>query len=428
MKYTLGEKKNGKITVDFVIPEKEWEEQIENAYKKNCGKYKVEGFRQGKAPRKLLEKSFGEYLFWEDALNDMIPEVYSKMLAKEKELFPVDYPQVDVKKFAKDGVEFTATITLLPELTLGEYKGLEVTKGKVKVTDAMVEDEIAALRNKQMRYIDVVGRPAQMGDVTTINYAGSIDGVAFAGGTAEKQELELGSHTFIPGFEEGVVGMNIGDEKDIEVTFPAEYHAADLAGKPAIFKVKLVELHEKQLPEVNDEFAKNVSEFNTLAELKADIKKKLTETQEKSVEQEAENKLIEKIAKASKVDIPECMVEAQIDKYVKDMEQRLAYQGLKLDDFLKYTGKTMEDLRKERHDDALKAIRTTMTLEAIIKAEKLEVTKEEFNAKLEEIAKGMNKKVSELKKTMRPEQEDFVNNTIIGEKVINYLKSNNTIK
>ncbi len=428
MKYTLGEKKDGKIKIDFVLNEKEWEEEIEKAYKKNCGKYKVEGFRQGKVPRKMLEKSFGEFLFWEDALNDLLPRAYQEMLSKEKDLFPVDYPEVDVKKFAKDGVEFTATVTLLPELTLGAYKGLEVEKEKVKVTKDMVEKEIENLKNKQIRFVEVTDRAAKMGDVTTINYAGSIDGVAFAGGTAEKQELELGSHTFIEGFEDGVVGMNISDEKDIEVTFPKEYHASELAGKPAVFKVKLLEIREKQMPEVNDEFAKDVSEFNTLEELKADIKAKTTERLEDASRKAAENKLLEKVVDNATVDIPDCMIESQLDKIVEDMSQRLAYQGLKLDDFLKYTGKTMEDLRKERRADAERTIKTTMTLEAIIKAEELKVTKEEFNAKLEEIAKGMNQKVSDLKKTMKPEQEDFVNNTIISEKVINYINSNNTIK
>lgn len=428
MKYTLGEKKNGKITVDFVLNEKEWEAEIENAYKKNCGKYKVEGFRQGKAPRKMLEKSFGEFLFWEDALNDLLPRAYQEMLSKEKELFPVDYPQVDVKKFAKEGVEFTATITLLPELTLGEYKGLEVEQEKVKVTNDMVEKELENLKNRQVRFVEVNDRAAKMGDVTTINYAGSIDGVAFAGGTAEKQELELGSHTFIEGFEDGVVGMNIGDEKDINVTFPAEYHAPELAGKPAVFKVKLLEIREKQVPEVNDEFAKEVSEFNSLEELKADIKAKTKERLEDASRKAAESKLLEKIVDNAKVEIPECMVESQLDRMVEDMSQRLAYQGLKLDDFLKYTNKTIEDLRNERRAEAERTIKTTMTLEAIIKAEDIKVTKEEFNAKLEEIAKGMNQKASDLKKTMKAEQEDFVNNTIISEKVINYINSNNTIK
>lgn len=428
MKYTLGEKIDGKIKVDFVLNEKEWENEIENAYKKNCGKYKVEGFRQGKAPRKMLEKSFGEFLFWEDALNDLLPRAYSEMLSKEKEIFPVDYPEVDVKKFAKDGVEFTATITLLPEVKLGQYKGLEVEKEKVKVTEKMVEKELDDLKNRQVRFIDVKDRAAKMGDVTTINYSGSIDGVAFAGGTADNQELELGSHSFIEGFEEGVVGMNIGEEKDINVTFPTEYHAPELAGKPAVFKVKLLELREKQVPEINDEFAKEVSEFNSLAELKEDIKAKTKQRLEDAAQKTAENKLVEKIVDNTTIAIPDCMIQSQLDRIIDDMGQRLAYQGLKLEDFLKYTGKTIEDLRSERKADAERTVKTTMTLEEIIKAEKITVTKEEFNAKLEEIAKNMNQKVADLKKTMKPEQEDFVNNTIISEKVINFINSNNTIK
>jgi len=427
MKYTRGEKKDGKIVVEFTLTADEWEKEVENAYQKNKGRYNIDGFRKGKVPRSVLEKTFGEYLFYEDAFNLCCPRLYEEMLAKETDIFPVDYPQIDIKSFTKEGTVFTATVTLLPEVKLGEYKNLEVKKRKVSVSAPEVEGELEEMRNKHARFVEVTDRPAKEGDLINLNYSGSVDGVKFDGGTAEDQELTLGSHMFIAGFEEQMVGMNIGEEKDLNVTFPAEYHSAELAGKPAVFAVKLLSIREKQLPELNDEFAADTTEFSTLDELKSDIKKHIREHKEHHADVDAENELIKKIVDASVVEIPEVMVEHQLDHMVEDVQNRLAYQGLRFEDYLAYTGSDIKAYRDSRRDEAQNAVKTTLVLEEIVKQEKLEVTEDDINAKLEEIGKQMGKSVDELKKTVVKGQEDYLKNTIISEKVIKLIKDLNKI-
>ncbi|MBQ9790149.1 MAG: trigger factor [Clostridia bacterium] len=427
MKYTRGEKKDGKIVIEFSLDAKEWEKEVENAYNKNKGRYNIDGFRKGKVPRSVLEKTFGEYLFYEDAFNEMCPRVYQEMLDKEADIFPVDYPEIDVKSFTKEGVKFTATVTLLPEVKLGEYKGLEVKKRKVSVSAPEVEGELKSMQEKHARFVEVTDRAAKNGDLVNLNYSGSVDGVKFDGGTAEDQELELGSHTFIEGFEEQMVGMTIGEEKDLNVTFPEAYHSEALAGKPAVFAVKLLGIREKQLPELNDEFAADTTEFSTLEELKADIKKHIKEHKEHHADVDAENELIKKIVDASEVEIPAVMVENQLDRMVEDVQNRLAYQGLKFEDYLAYTGSSMEAYRDSRKDEAKNAVKTTLVLEEIVKAEKIEVTEADIDAKLEELAPRMGKTVEELKKTVVKGQEEYLKNTIISEKVIKVIKDLNKI-
>ena len=427
MKYTRGEKKNGKIVVEFSLDAKEWEKEVENAYQKNKGRYNIDGFRKGKVPRSVLEKTFGEYLFYEDAFNECCPRLYQEMLDKETDIFPVDYPEIDVKSFTKNGTVFTATITLLPEVKLGEYKGLEVKKRKVSVTAPEVDGELEEMRNKHARFVEVADREARIGDLVNLNYSGSVDGVKFDGGTAEDQELTLGSHTFIEGFEEQMVGMKIGDEKDLNVTFPENYHSAELSGKPAVFKVKLLGIREKQLPELNDEFASDTTEFSTLKELKDDIKKHIKEHKEHHADVDAENELIKKIVDASEVEIPEVMVENQLSRMIEDVQNRLAYQGLRFEDYLTYTGSNMEAYKDSRREEAKNAVKTTLVLEEIVKRENLEVTDADIDAKLEEIGKQMGKTIEELKKTVVKGQEDYLKNTIISEKVIKVIKELNNI-
>ena len=428
MKYTVGERKKNQVVVTFTLSTEEWEAEVENAYQKNKGKYKKEGFRQGKVPRKVLEQTYGEFMFYEDAFNDCCPRLYGEMLDKEKQLFPVSYPDIEVKEFTEKGVVFTATITLLPEVVLGEYKNISVESKAIKVTEAEVKRELEAMAQKQVRYNEVDSRPAQLGDLINLDYSGSVDGNVFAGGTAKDQELELGSHTFIEGFEEQMVGMQIGEEKDLNVTFPTAYHAKDLAGKPAVFHVKLLGIREKHLPKIDDAFASDVSEFNTLAELKADIKAKIKHEKEHAEEHRVENELIKKVVANAKVDIPQAMIDTQLDSYVEDIAQRLAYQGLRVEDYFAYMQTNEAEYRKSREKDAEQAVKTSLVLQEIIKVEKLEVSKEDFNAKVEEIAKHMGKKVTEVKKTMTADQESVVKNNIISEKVIKLLKDLNNIK
>ncbi len=428
MTYKIGEKKDGKLTVEFKLNAEEWEAEVEKAYQKNKGKYKLDGFRQGKIPRKVLEKTYGEYLFYEDALNEVCDRTFFEFLEKEKDVQAVDYPEVSVKNLSKEGVEWVATITLMPEVELGKYDGLEVKKDKVSVTDKEVEAKLKDLQEKQARYVDVTDRPAKMGDLVNIDFAGSIDGVAFDGGTAKDYELELGSHSFISGFEEQVVGMKVDEQKDVKVEFPKEYHAKNLAGKPAVFAVKLLTIREKQVPEIDDKFASDVSEFNTLDELKKDTKEKIKSEKEADAERAFENKLVEEVVKNSKVDVPKVMVTNQIARNIEDMKRSLAMQGLSYEMYLGYIGLTDEQFRKSREEDTEKQIKTTLVLSELVKKEGIKAEESEVEDKIKELAEKMKKTVDELKKTMTESQKEVIENNIISEKVIKLLKDKNNIK
>lgn len=428
MTYKIGEKKDGKLTVEFKLNAEEWEAEVEQAYQKNKGKYKLDGFRQGKIPRKVLEKTYGEYLFYEDALNSVCDRTFFEFLEKEKDVQAVDYPEVSVKNLSKDGVEWVATITLMPEVELGNYTGLEVKKDKVSVTEKEVEAKLKDLQERQARYVDVTDRSAKMGDLVNIDFAGSIDGVVFEGGTAKDYELELGSHSFIAGFEEQVVGMKIDEQKDVKVEFPKEYPAKNLAGKPAVFAVKLLAIREKQVPEIDDKFASDVSEFNTLEELKKDTKEKIKKEKEADAERSLENKLVEEVVKNAKVEVPKVMVTNQISRNIEDMKRSLAMQGLSYELYLGYIGMTDETFRKSREEETEKQIKTTLVLSEIVKKEGIKAEESEIEDKINELAEKMKKTADELKKTMTSAQREVIENNIISEKVIKLLKEKNNIK
>lgn len=427
MKYTLGEKKNGVIEVKFELNAKEWEAEVEKAYEKHKAEYKKEGFRTGKVPRKVLEQTYGENLFFEDAFNDSFPELYTKMLEKEKQLYPVDYPAISLDKMSKDGLSFSVKITLLPEVVLGEYSGIEIKKRSDKVTEAEIKKELDALAEKQVKFVEVADREAKMGDLVNIDYAGFEGKDQFEGGTAKDQELELGSKTFIPGFEEQVVGMKIGEERDVNVTFPEHYHADNLAGKPVVFKVKLLGIREKVLPEINDEFASNASEFETLADLKKSIKDRLQENKTKEVEAEAENKLVEEIVKRAKLDVPAAMVDSQIDHELHHMEEAVKAYGIDLKTYMQIMGTTLEDYRKSKEKEAESQVKASLVLEEIIKKEGIKVLAKDMKAKIAEIAERTKRNVTDVEREMQ-NNESYLKNTILSEKVINRLKELNNIK
>lgn len=427
MKYTLGEKKNGVIEVKFELNAKEWEAEVEKAYEKHKAEYKKEGFRTGKVPRKVLEQTYGENLFFEDAFNDSFPELYTKMLEKEKQLYPVDYPAISLDKMTKDGLSFSVKITLLPEVVLGEYSGIEIKKRSDKVTEAEIKKELDALAEKQVKFVEVADREAKMGDLVNIDYAGFEGKDQFEGGTAKDQELELGSKTFIPGFEEQVVGMKIGEERDVNVTFPEHYHADNLAGKPVVFKVKLLGIREKVLPKINDEFASNASEFETLADLKKSIKDRLQENKTKEVEAEAENKLVEEIVKRAKLDVPAAMVDSQIDHELHHMEEAVKAYGIDLKTYMQIMGTTLEDYRKSKEKEAEAQVKASLVLEEIIKKEGIKVLAKDMKAKIAEIAERTKRNVTDVEREMQ-NNESYLKNTILSEKVINRLKELNNIK
>ena len=428
MKYTLSEKKNDEITITITLTQKEWEEEQEATYQKNKGKFKVEGFRTGKVPKSMIEKMYGPEVFYEDAFNDCFPKYYTQVLSKEKNLFPVDYPEVAVTNMSAKGVTYTAKIVVLPEFTVENYKGIKIEKAKVKVTKAEINHELEHMQEHHARFVEVTDRAVKDGDLINLNYSGSIDGVKFEGGTAEDQELTIGSGMFIPGFEEQMVGMNIGEEKDITVKFPENYGAKDLAGKDAVFAVKVLSIREKQLPKIDDEFAKDTTEFESLNALTLSIEERLTNAKTEQVEREAENKLIETIVDGVTLNVPEKMIDKQVDYFVEDLEHKLSHQGLTTAGYFEYLGTTEEKFRKERRKDAEKSVKTSLVLEEIVHLEKIKVTEKDLQAKYAKLGEMYNMPADKIKELLLTQgAEASITQEILTEKVIAKLKELNEI-
>lgn len=426
MNYTI-EKGNGEVKINFALSAKEWDDCIEKAYLKNKSKYSVPGFRKGHVSRKMIEKMYGEGVFFDDAFNDAFYDAYSKALNENEEIFPVDEPKVDIDGVNDDGIAFHATVTVKPEVTLGDYKGIKLDKVEYNVTVDDVQAEIDRARKQAGRRVEVTDRAVENGDIVNLDYSGSADGVKFDGGTAQGQELVIGSGSFIPGFEDGMVGMNVGETKDITVKFPENYHAENLAGKDAVFTVTVNKIEKEELPELNDEFAKEVSKFDTLDEYRADVEKRLTEENTRRADAENENKLVEAIVNNASVEIPSCMIEHQLDHIVEEMRYRLSYmyRGMKLEDYLKYTGGTIEELREARKADAERDVKTRLTLEAIVKAENLDVTDAEVEAEIVRMAQAQGKSADELKKHVDARQTEYIRNDILSKKLLTLLKDAN---
>ena len=422
MKYKRLERKDVELTAD------EWEKEVEEAYKNHKNHYKKEGFRNGNVPRAILEKQYGENLFYEDALNDSFGKYYAEMLSKEKDIYPVDYPRLTVEKIDKTGVKFTAIIDVMPEFKVENYKGNTIKKDKVSVTVKEIDAELALMQDRHARFVEKTDRPVKDGDLINIDYSGSVDGVKFEGGTAEDQELTVGSHSFIPGFEEQLVGMNIGEEKDINVTFPTDYHAKDLSGKLAVFKVKVLGIREKELPALDDEFAKEVSECNTLDEYKKSIKERLTADKQAQADHNAVDKLIETIVNGVELKVPAKMVDRQLDYIVRDMNNRLSSQGITLEAYLGYLNMTEDQFRADRRKDAEESVKTSLVLEEIVDKENITVEDSEIDAKIEEIAKMYGQKMDKVKEMLTAQNAlGSIKQEILTNKVINFLKENNNI-
>ena len=429
MNYTIEESK-GEVKISFTLDAKEWDDSLNKAYIKNKSRFNIPGFRKGHATRKMIEKMYGEGVFFDDAFNDAFYEAYSKALGEHEEIFPVDDPKVDIDGIDENGVKFHAVVTVKPEVTLGEYKGIKVDKVEYNVTADDVNAEIDRARKQASRKVEVEGRAVENGDIVNLDYSGSVDGVKFEGGTASNQELTIGSHAFIPGFEEQMVGMTVGETRDLNVPFPTDYHAKELAGKDSVFTVTVNKILKEEMPELNDEFAKDVSKFDTLAEYKADVEKRLQEGNDRRANAENENALIEAVTANSSVEIPQCMIDSQIDYLVRDMEYRLMYmyQGMKLEDYLKYTGSNMEELRKSKAEEAKRDVKIRLVLEAIVKAENLDVTDAELDAELARIAESAGKSVEEYRKGVDDRQHSYIKNDLLMKKLIEFLKANNTFE
>ena len=413
---------NNELKLEFTIEAKKFDEGMKKVYAKSAKYFNIPGFRKGKAPMAIVEKQYGPEIFYEDTFNEVVPEEYEREL-KENNIEAVSRPEIEVKQMGKgQDLIFTAVVQTKPEVKLGKYKGIELKKIEYNVTDEDIEHELGHMADRNSRLVTVEDRPVENGDITVIDFEGFVDGVAFEGGKAEGHELEIGSGTFIPGFEEQLIGMELENEKEIKVTFPKEYFSKDLAGKDATFKVKLHDIKKKELPELDDEFAKDVSEFDTLEELKKSIKEKLTKNKEQREKYETEEAVLKAVCEDSKLDIPSGMIELEIDNMLKDFEQRLSYQGLNLEQYLKMIGKTEEEMRKEYEPQAIEAIKSRLVLEAIMKAEKIEASEEEIKAKMEEMAKSYGKDVEELSKNEN--LKNYLAEGIKSEKALEFIVNN----
>ena len=388
--------KNNEVKLSFVVEAEKFEEAIQKVYEKSAKYFNIPGFRKGKAPYKIIEKQYGAQIFYEDAFNEVAAEVYEKELT-EAGIEAVSRPEIDITQMEKGkDLIFTAIVQTKPEVKLGKYKGIELKKIEYTVEDKDIDHELSHMQERNARLVNVEDRAVETNDTTVIDFEGFVDGVAFEGGKAENHELVIGSNTFIPGFEDQIIGMKIDEEKDINVTFPEEYFSKELAGKPAVFKVKLHEIKKKELPELDDEFAKDVSEFDTMAELRASIKEKIEEENKNKAKYETEEEAIKTVCENVELEIPTGMIETETDNMVKDIEQRLAYQGLGLAQYLQMMNKTEADMRKEFEEQATRQVKTKLVLEAIVNAEKIEVSDDEVKAKLEEMAETYGRKVEDL--------------------------------
>ena len=413
-----------KALLTIECSEEEFAEATKKAYIKNKNKIQIQGFRKGKAPQAMIEKIYGPGVFYEDAANALIPEAYDKALSSDecKDLEIVAEPEIDVTQIEKGKpFIFTAEVVLRPEVELGKYKGFRIAKKKAEVTEEEIEEELNKVREENARTITIDDRAAEDGDIVNIDYQGFADGEAFEGGTSKGYELTLGSHSFIDTFEEQIVGKNIGDEFDVNVTFPKEYHADELAGKPAVFKVKLNSIKKKELPEADDEFASEVSDFETLSEYKEDLKKSIAGRKQTELDNKRRDDILKKAVDNAKMEIPEKMVEFQAKQLTRDYAQRMQMQGLSMEMYLQYTGQTMEQLVEGFKDQAKTRIQNSLVLEAIAKAENIEVSDDDVKAEMEKMAKNYQMELEKLEEYIGENEKESIRKDLAVQKAVELI-------
>ena len=422
MSSTVEQISGNQVRIHFDIPAETYDAAIQKAYLKMRGKIRVPGFRPGKAPRKVIENMYGADVFYEDAFNDVAQEQYDAAI-EEHDIFPVDQPTVDNVEQMKAGedLKFSITVYVKPEVILGDYEGLKVTRYVHTVTDEEIDRRIQQDVDKATTAEDVEGRPVQEGDTVKLNYSGSVDGVKFEGGTAENQTLEIGSHAFIPGFEEQLVGMNIGDEKTIQVTFPEKYHSDELAGKNADFEVKILGIQQSVKPELDDDFAADVSDYTTFEEYKAAIVKELQEAADNNTRVRLENDLIQQATDAADCDIPDAMVNRQLEAMKQRLKYNMMYQGLRFEDYLKYTGQTEADVDEQNRPQALNEVKTDLVIEAIVAKEQPEVTDADVEKQTEERAKRYGRTVEEYREKLSEREMESIREEVKIRKVLDKM-------
>ncbi|MBR3739695.1 MAG: trigger factor [Clostridia bacterium] len=409
MGYTVEKVSGNQVKISFEIAAEKFDEAVQKAYLKVRGRVNVPGFRRGKAPRKLIEKMYGEGVFYDDAFDILFPDEYESAL-KENDIHAVDRPEVDEVKqigVGKD-LQFSVKVFVKPDVELGDYKGLKAAKFVHRVTDEEIDRRIQQDVDKATTMADVTDRTVENGDTVNLDYAGTVDGVAFEGGTAQNQTLEIGSGHFIPGFEEQMVGMAIGEEKDLQVKFPDEYHAENLKGKDAVFHVKVNGIQAKVVPALDDDFAADVSEFDTFEEYKASIVKELNDRAQKNADTQLENDLLQQAVDASDCDIPDAMIDSEIDVMMREMKLRMMYQGLQFEDYLKYTGQTEDQVKEMYKPEAKNRVKMQLVLEAGIKKEGIEPTEEEVEKAIADEAERAGRDVEDFKKSLNDRQKEYL--------------------
>ena len=427
MKAELIKKEGNKVTFNLTVDNDKFESAVTKAYNKNKGKFNIQGFRRGKAPRKIIEAQYGKEVFYNDAIDIVLPEVYPQAI-DQLNIDPIDRPSLDVQEISKDnGLVMVVEVEVKPEFELGAYKGIEISKVDNTVSEEEVELRLQEMVNKNARLVSVEDKAIESGDTAVIDFEGFDNGVAFEGGKGENHNLVIGSNSFIPGFEDQLVGKKAGEEVEVNVTFPEQYHAENLAGKPVVFNVKINDVKVKELPVLDDEFAKDTTEFETLAELRADVRVKAEEETKNRAEAEMRNSIVEKVAENTEVEVPNAMVEHQIDNMIMELNYQLQYQGLNLQQLLEMTGRSIEELRNERRADAERLVKSSLVLEAIAKAEGIDATEEELTAELEKMASMYNMEVEKLKDSLRDADLEDIKGQLKIRKTIDFLVENANI-
>ena len=414
------------LKLEFIIEAEKFENAMKDVYKKNAKYFTIPGFRRGKAPYNIVEKQYGKEIFYEDAFNEVVPPVYDEEI-KNNNIEAVSRPDIEIKQMEKGkDLIFTAVVQIKPEVELGKYKGIEIKKIEYNVSDKDIEDELNKMAEKNSRLVSVEDRAVKKDDIAVIDFEGFVDDKPFDGGKAENYELTIGSNTFIPGFEDQIIGMKIDEEKEINVKFPDEYFSKDLSGKDAKFKVKLHEIKVKELPKIDDEFAKDVSEFETLSELKNNIKEKFEKNNEEKQKSETEDEAIKAVCDNVNIDIPSGMIDTEIDRMLEDMEGRLRYQGIGLDQYLQIIGKTRDEMRKEYEETAKESVKSRLVLEKIAEKEKIVPEEKQIKEKLDEFAKAYNRTEEELRENK--ELVDFIERNLKIQNTIKFIVDNAKIK
>ena len=427
MKAELVKKEGNKVTLKITVDNNKFEEAVNKAYNKTKGKYNIPGFRKGKAPKLVIETQYGKGVFYNDAIDMLFPEIYPQAI-KELNIDPIDRPDLDIEEISKDnGLVMVVNVEVKPEFELGAYKGIEISKVDNTVSEEEVELSLNEMVNKNARLISVEGKALENGDTAVIDFEGFENGVAFEGGKGENYNLVIGSNTFIPGFEDQLVGKKAGEEVEVNVTFPETYHAENLAGKPVVFNVKVNDVKVKEVPALDDEFAKDTTEFETLAELRADVKAKLEEQAKNAADAEMRNALVEKVSANTEVEVPEAMIQHQIDNMLMELNYQLQYQGLNLQQLLEMTGRGVEELREERRADAERLVKSSLILEAIAEKENVEVNEADVDAELEKMAAMYNMEVEKIKSSLRETDIEDIKGQIKIRKTIDLLVENATI-